>query len=308
MRAATTAPADGVLYDAPGPRARRLSRLGGGVTVGVLVIGCYLVVIRPLAENGIFAGASWAPLVDPTDPVFGLVWRRIGHGALGTLTAAGLAIVAALLAGTALAVLRVEITALSRRRFGDRAALARLLLRLTSRTVAGLTRVFVDVFRGLPVVLTIFFAGRGLPELGLAFDDDLWYVVIGLGVYNGVVIGELLRAGMAGLPGGQAEAASALGLGRLQTTGLVLLPQAYRVMLPALISQLVVVLKDTSLGFIVSYEETLEVAKQIIGSLGNPIPVYFVIGAGFVLVNYALSRLAGYLERRVTRGRTAAGE
>jgi ABC-type proline/glycine betaine transport system permease subunit len=144
-------------------------------------------------------------------------------------------------------------------------------------------------------------AGRGLPELGITFDNDLWYVVIGLTVYNGVVIGEILRSGMEGLPGGQAEAAAALGLTPLQTTRTILLPQAARIMLPALISQLVVVLKDTSLGFIVSYEETLEVAKQIMGSLGNPIPVYFVLGAGFIAVNSALSWLARYTQRRLAR-------
>jgi glutamate transport system permease protein len=131
----------------------------------------------------------------------------------------------------------------------------------------------------------------------------MWYLVIGLTVYNSVVIGEILRSGMEGLPGGQAEAASAIGLSPLQTTRIILLPQAYRIMLPALISQLVVVLKDTSLGFIISYEETLNVGKQIIGVLGNPIQVYTVIGVLFITVNYSLSKLAQYIQRRLARGR-----
>ncbi len=88
---------------------------------------------------------------------------------------------------------------------------------------------------------------------------------------------------------------------------MILLPQAFRVMLPALISQLVVVLKDTSLGFIISYEETLNIGKQIIGVLGNPIQVYVVIAVLFIVVNYSLSKLAQYVQRRLARGRKTAG-
>ena len=88
---------------------------------------------------------------------------------------------------------------------------------------------------------------------------------------------------------------------------MILLPQAFRIMLPALISQLVVVLKDTSLGFIISYEETLNIGKQIIGVLGNPIQVYVVIAVLFIVVNYSLSKLAQYVQRRLARGRKTAG-
>ena len=92
----------------------------------------------------------------------------------------------------------------------------------------------------------------------------------------------------------------------MQTTGLILLPQAFRIMLPALISQLVVVLKDTSLGFIISYEETLNIGKQIIGFLSNPIQTYAVIAVLFITVNYSLSKLAQYIQRRLARGRKTA--
>jgi glutamate transport system permease protein len=165
--------------------------------------------------------------------------------------------------------------------------------------------VCVEVFRGLPVVITIFFVARGLPEFGVTMDT-LYYLVIGLTIYNSVVIAEILRSGMEGLPFGQREAAVSIGLSPAQTTFMILLPQAYRIMLPALISQLVVVLKDTSLGFIISYEETLNVGKQIIGVLDNPIQVYFVIAVLFIIVNYSLSKLAQYIQRRLARGRKTA--
>src|SRR6185295_687902 len=91
--------------------------------------------------------------------------------------------------------------------------------------------------------------------VGVRIDNPMAYLVIGLTIYNMVVIAEILRSGVEGLPQGQGEAAASLGLSQLRTVRMILLPQAVRIMLPALISQLVVVLKDTSLGFIISYEE-----------------------------------------------------
>jgi glutamate transport system permease protein len=125
--------------------------------------------------------------------------------------------------------------------------------------------------------------------------------VIGLTVYNAAVIAEIIRSGVLALPSGQMEAAYAVGLTRGQTMRLVQLPQAFRIMLPALISQLIVVLKDTSLGFIILYPELVRTGGIIVQNLRNPIPTYLVIGAIFVLVNYALSRLAVFVERRLSK-------
>ena len=105
------------------------------------------------------------------------------------------------------------------------------------------------------------------------------------------------------MPKGQSESAYAIGLTRGQTLRLVLLPQAFRVMLPALISQLVVVLKDTSLGFIISFAELLRQANIAVQTLQNPIQMYLVVGAIYVIINYLLSRLAVYAERRLSTGR-----
>jgi len=288
-----------VLFEVPGPRARRLTRIGSGVAAVAVAAAAYLLVYRPLADKGQFSPAMWGPLVDPSNESFALVWQRIGLGAANTLLAAALAIAGSLVGGTLLAVLRVQLRAAQSRRFAGLAAPVALLLRVLSRVLAAITRACVEVFRGLPVVITIFLAARGLPELGVSFELDLWYVVIGLTVYNMVVLAEILRSGMENLSRGQGEAAAALGLGTAQTTWTILLPQSYRIMLPALIGQLVVVLKDTSLGFIISYEETMVIAKQIIGNLGNPIQVYVVVGAGFVAVNHLLSALARHVQRRL---------
>ena len=294
-----------VLYDVPGPRQRRITLITSIVASVVLLVVAYLLIYRPLDAKGQFSMELWGPLVDPSNENFPLVWDRIGLGFKNTLIAAALAIVSSLVVGTLLAVLRIQLKSLTRRRFTGLATPLAYLLRGLSVLLSAVTRVCVEVFRGLPVVITIFFVARGFPEFGISFDT-LWYLVIGLTIYNSVVIAEILRSGMEGLPGGQAEAAAAIGLSPAQTTRMILLPQAFRIMLPALISQLVVVLKDTSLGFIISYEETLNIGKQIIGVLGNPIQVYVVIAVLFITVNYSLSKLAQYVQRRLSRGRRSS--
>ncbi|AEV88049.1 polar amino acid ABC transporter permease [Actinoplanes sp. SE50] len=295
-----------VLYDVPGPRQRRITLISSLLVAIGLLAGIYYLIYLPLHHKGQFSMKLWGPLIDPGNEDFSAVWDRIGVGVKNTLTAAVFAIIGSLIIGTLLSVLRIELESLARRRFPGIAAPVALLLRALSVALAWATRICIEVFRGLPVVLTIFFVARGLPEFGVSMDT-LWYLVIGLTIYNSVVIGEILRSGMTGLPPGQREAAAAIGLSSPQTTMIVLLPQAFRIMLPALISQLVVVLKDTSLGFIISYEETLNIGKQIIGVLSNPIQVYAVIGTLFILVNYSLSKLAQYVQRRLSRGRKTAG-
>lgn len=292
-----------VLYDAPGPRTRRLTVIGSAIAaVGVAAV-VYFFIYRPLDEKGQFTMEKWGPLIDPDNEVFPLVWERLGEGFRATLIAAGLAIVASLVAGTALAVLRIQLKALRLRRFTGLARPLAWLVRGTTLVLNVLTRFCVEIFRGLPVVITIFFVAKALPDMGIDLGEELWYLVIGLTIYNGVVIGEILRSGMEDLPGGQREAAEAIGLTPFQTTRMILLPQAFRIMLPALISQLVVVLKDTSLGFIISYEEVLRVSTFIIQTLENPIQVYAVVGTIYILVNYLLSKLAEYTERRLSQGR-----
>lgn len=295
-----------VLYDAPGPRARRRTIIVSVLAALAVAAGVYYLVYRPLADQGQFSMEKWAALVDPGDPNFSLLWGRLRDGFVKTLTAAGLAILASLVSGTALAVLRVQLKALRQRHFIRATRVAAVALRALVWTLNSVTRLCVEVFRGTPVVITIVFVWLGFPVLGIDFDNVLWYLVIGLTIYNGVVIAEILRSGMEGLPEGQSEAANALGFTPFQVTRMILLPQALRIMLPALISQLVVVLKDTSLGFIIGYEEILRVSGQAIQVLDNPIQMYAVVGVIYITVNYALSRLAAYTQHRLAHGRKTA--
>lgn len=281
-----------VLYDAQGPRGRRRTLIGTAVALLVLA-GLVFVAVRRLVDRGQFTMEKWGPLVDPGNEAFDAVWRLIREGILNTLKAAAVAMVLSVVLGTVIAVARLS------------------LGRVARIPLIG----FVELFRGLPVVVLVYFGARVLDDVGVDLSglpggQVFWGLVIGLTAYNMVVFAEVIRAGVASLPRGQREAALATGLTNGQTMRLVLLPQAFRVMLPAIISQLVVVLKDTSLvTFVANFDELLSQGESIQRNLDNPIQTFFVIALIYIAINYTLGRLAEYVQRRQQRsgrsGRTA---
>ncbi|WP_298459657.1 amino acid ABC transporter permease [uncultured Cellulomonas sp.] len=268
-----------VLYDVPGPVARRRERIGSviGAVVVLVLVG---LAARYAADRGIFAADRWNVLYDPPKGQTAAdVWQSMIVRGLGaTLRAAVVAAPLALALGLLLALWRTA----------------------RGRWVRLPAIMLIELFRGLPVLLMMLF---GL--LGFGWDA-FTAVVFGLVVYNMAIIAEILRAGLASLPRGQAEAAYAVGLTRSQTLLTILLPQAVRTMLPSLIAQLVVLLKDSSLGFIVGYPELLKSIQNNAQYFGNETYIaLFVVGAGIYLaVNLSLTRLAVWLERRT--GRTSA--
>jgi glutamate transport system permease protein len=265
-----------VLYDRPGPRTRR-HILAGSITVGLALAVLAVLVLLRLAAQGQLTEEKWGPIVNPANRSFVALWTNLGLAVLHNAEAAILAMAFSLVLGTVLAVSRISLP-----RWGRWIVVAPM-----------------EFFRGLPVVIAIFFAARVLPELGVSLPL-LWFLVIGLTAYNSVIIAEIMRAGTASLPRGQAEAAAAVGLTHGQALRLILLPQAVRVMLPALISQLVVIFKDTSLGFVIQYVEAVRFVGIATQELHNPLQLYLTIGAIFILINYWLGRLAVWAEWRLT--------
>ncbi|TQN41939.1 amino acid ABC transporter membrane protein 2 (PAAT family) [Blastococcus colisei] len=280
-----------VLYDAQGPRARRRTAIGTVIAVLVLA-GLAYVVIDRLIERNQFSMEKWGPLIDPSNEAFDAVWRLLGEGVVNTLRAAAIAMLLSVVLGTLIAVARLS---------AGRAGRIPLI---------GL----VELFRGLPVVVLVYFGVRVLPDVGVDLRElpggqELWGLVIGLTAYNMVIFAEVVRAGVASLPKGQREAALATGLTNGQTMRIVLLPQAFRVMLPAIISQLIVVLKDTSLvTFIANYDELLSQGESIRRNLDNPIQTFIVIALMYITINYLLGRLAQYIQRRQARASARVAE
>jgi glutamate transport system permease protein len=262
-----------VLYDTVGPRGRRRILLGS--VAGVLLVAAVLgVAVARLAAKGSLDPELWRVLTE------GAVQRLIGRGLVATLRAAVVAMVLSMAVGAVLAVGR-----LSRRAWVARPAGA-----------------WVELFRGLPLLLMILFLFLALPAVGITISV-FWALVAGLTLYNSAVLGEIFRAGILSLPKGQTEAAYAIGLRRGQTLRLILVPQAVRRMLPALISQLVTLLKDTSLGFVIGYAELLRNGRTAVEFLGGrySIPIYTAIAVVYIAVNASLSFLARWLDRRTQR-------
>ncbi len=258
-----------LLTDVPGPRARRRQRIltvVGAVMLVVVVVVAY----RRLDARGQLDADRWDVFAQWSVQRFYLV------GLWNTVRAAALAGVLALAGGLVL-------------------ALGRLSAR---RPVRLLAAAWVEAFRAAPLVLLMFFALFALPKLGISFVSPYWAVVIGLVGYNAAVFAEIYRAGIVSLPAGQTEAAKSIGLTHAQTMREVVLPQALRAMVPAIVSQLVVLLKDTSLGALIAYEELLR-RGQITGEFAkNPLQALLVAGAYYAPIVFVLNRLAKRLEAR----------
>ncbi len=268
-----------VLFDAPGPKARRRSLIASIVVLVVLVAALawgLFTLAQPRESGGItlpgfFDASRWEPLI--TDPEF---WGAVGRGLLNTLQAAAIAAVMALVVGVLFVLLRTSSLA---------------VVRIPATVV-------LEFFRGMPVLLLMLFI------LLVGSTGAFWAVVLGLGLYNGAIIGEALRAGIASLPRGQREAGLSVGLTTLQTRMLIEFPQAFRQMLPIVLAQLIVLLKDTSLGYIVGYNELIRTTMNNLGSYyGNRFlfTLFVITLIIYLAVNLTLSALTRRFARRRLR-------
>ncbi|AUZ35364.1 polar amino acid ABC transporter permease [Arthrobacter sp. PGP41] len=254
-----------VLYDVPGPKARRVSLIAS-IAGSVLILGLLAWIVMTLAQQGIFEGRRWQIFTR------GDVWTLLANGLGATLSAAALAAVIAFPLGLLLCLLRISDAA---------------FIRIP-------TRVVLEFLRGMPVVLMMLFVLLGFGT------SPFIAVVTGLVLYNSAVFAEIIRAGIQSLPKGQREAGLAIGLTSFQSRMLVELPQAIRRMMPSLVAQMVVLLKDTSLGYIVAYGELLRAVQVMADFLGTQFlfPIFFVAAAIYIAINICVSRLAVWIERR----------
>ncbi len=267
-----------VLFDIPGPKAKARHRIIAIVTA-VLTLAALGWMLMRFKEKGNLDADKWTPFLTAD------IWvNYLIPGLLNTIKAALLSMV---LAGL----------------FGLVFGLGRLS---DKKAIRAVSTVIVEFFRSVPV-LVMMVASFGLYSVNKVFVPEinpLAAVVTGLTLYNGAVVAELLRSGVGGLPKGQSEAGLAIGLTRSQTLRSILLPQAITAMLPALVSQLVVILKDTALGAIITFPETLNTFKQIGSYKSNPVPALIVIALIFIVINYALTSLASKVESSLRdRGR-----
>ncbi|WP_433326280.1 amino acid ABC transporter permease [Spirillospora sp. CA-294931] len=271
-----------VLFDAPGPRARVRNHILTAIAVAIFLAIAYVIYARLDKENQ-FQAKLWDPFLK------GDTWTTfIIPGLVGTLKAALLGSVLALLFGVIFGLGR-----LSDHRW----------IRIPSAAV-------VEFFRAIPLLILIFFIFSGPPTIANALNREIpeitafVAVVIGLMLYNGSVLAEVFRAGILSLPKGQSEAAYAIGLRKGGVMRLILVPQATTVMMPAIIAQLVVLLKDSALGSIIAYEDLLNAGfNQLKTKYGNVLASAVVLMVIYIVINMALGYLATWLEKRSRRSK-----
>ena len=258
-----------VLFDAPGPRTIRRHRIYTVLTV-LAILGAVAFAVYRLNQEEQFEGTKWEVFTTPAYIEF-----ILKEGVLETLKMAAGGITGAVILG-----LLLGIGKLSDHR----------VVRIPCWAV-------VEFFRAVPVLfLMIFF----FYIYGVTRGDSgpFWCVVWALSLYNGAVLAEVFRAGILAVPAGQGEAAYALGMRKSQVMSVVLLPQAVKIMIPAIISQCVVTLKDTSLGYVIAAPGLTAVARPIYQEFFNHVPVYVVIAAIYIVLNLILTGLATLAQRR----------
>ncbi|MEY8577552.1 amino acid ABC transporter permease [Corynebacteriaceae bacterium 6-324] len=266
-----------VLYDAPGPKGRR-NNLIYSLIAGIIFLAIIGWVAWTLNNNGQFESRLWTPFLDTQ------TWTTyLLPGLRGTLFSAFASILLACVFGVVLGLGRLS----------------------ENRLVRWICGVIVEFFRAIPVLLLMIFAYQlfavynVVPSRHLAFSA----VVFALTLYNGSVIAEILRSGIRSLPKGQTEAAKALGLSHRLTMYRVLLPQAIAAMLPALIAQMVIALKDSALGYQIGYIEIVRSGIQSASYNQNFLASLVIVGIIMVLINWGLTTLAQRIERQLRAGR-----
>jgi len=258
-----------VLFDEPGPRARRR------ITFWTVVLSIAIALVlflgyRTLAASGELALAKWKP--------FWQQWavKFLLDGLWGTLLVTLASSVLSFPAGALLAVGR-----------GSRNGLLRTVC-------TG----YIEVFRSVPTLLLVYVFLFALPGVGLNLSI-FWKLTVPIVLINAAVIAEIVRAGIQALDRGQTEAALAVGMTSGAALRLVVMPQAIRLVIPSLVTQLVALLKDSTLGYVVSYPELMKQANNLANNTKLLLQAFVVVSAVYVAINFGLTRLATWLEQRI---------
>ena len=256
------------LYEAPGPKMRRKIRIWTIISA-VAVAWLVYMIVNVFYVHGQLAPRYWSFFTRAT------TWRYLGQGFLGTVKVS-------LTAGAISLVL----------------GLVFMLLRISSiKVLSWLARIVIEFFRGVPSLLLIYFFFLVIPQYGIKMSS-FWMITLPVALAASGVLAEVFRAGVNAVPKGQTEAALSLGMSPFKVTHKIVLPQAIRFVIPSLISQLVVVVKDTTVAYVVSYPDLLQNGRVLITNYDALVSTYFVVAVIYILVNYLLNKAAIAVSRR----------
>ena len=257
------------LFGAPSPRARTISLLLSVVTACLLVLLAVGIAYQ-FHSAGQLDAPFWEFFALPT------TWAFLGKGLLGTLASSAMAAVIALSFGLLLLLGRLS---------------PLRLLRWPSVAL-------IEFLRGTPTLLLIYVCFLVLPVLGIKLST-YWMLTLPIGLSTAAVVAEVYRAGVLAVPHGQTDAARSLGMTEAQVFFYIVFPQAIRFIVPALVAQLVIVVKDTTFGYVVTYGELMQNAKVLVANYHSLVPVYLVVAALYCLVNCAISAASKRLSKPV---------
>ena len=260
-----------ILYEAPGPKTRR--RIAWATTGALLLLAALLfLVIRQFYITGQLGERYWA--------FFGRIttYRFLGEGLLITVEAA--------VTGSAISF-----------------ALGFLLMRgrlQKNRLLRWASTGIIQVTRGVPTLLFIYFFFLVVPQTGWKLSA-FWKITLPCAISACGVVAEALRGGVNAVPKGQREAALSLGYRETRLFYRIIFPRAIRFVIPSLIAELVIVLKDTTFASIVSCADLMQNAKVLISNYDALLSIYLVVAAIYILINYLLNKLSDRLARRMNR-------
>lgn len=262
-------PLEDILFGAPSPRAQAITRAVSAIAAAVLLLLAAGVALQ-FHSAGQLDARFWEFFAWPT------TWAFLGKGLLGTLASSAMAAAIALALGLVLLMGR----------------LAR------PRLVRWPSVAAIEFLRGTPTLLLIYVCFLVLPSVGIKLST-YWMLTLPVSLSTAAVVAEVYRAGVLAVPRGQTDAARSLGMTDTQVFFHVVFPQALRYIVPALVAQLVIVVKDTTFGYVVTYGELMQNAKVLIANYHALVPVYLVVAALYCLVNYTISRASKRLGRPV---------
>ena len=257
-----------VIYEPPGPKTRKWITVFTVVSL-VVIAALIAAVIRRFYITGQLDAKYWLFFTKYT------TWKFLGSGLAGTLKAAIVAGVIAFAAGLLLMLGRIS----------------------KSRILRGISIVLIEFSRGVPTLLFIYFFFLIAPQFGLKLSAFL-KITIPVAISASGVVAEVLRSGVNAVPRGQSEAALSLGMSDGSVFFRIVFPQALRYVVPALISELVIVLKDTTFAYVVNYADIMQNAKVLISNYDALLSVYLVVALIYILINFLLNKVSVVIARR----------
>ncbi len=259
------------LYESPGPKSRRNIRIVTTISIVLLVLLAYFV-IRQFYISGQFAPRYWSFFARFT------TWKFFLEGLFGTIKAAMMAAVITFCLGFLMMAGRIS----------------------KIKFLNYISTALIEFTRGVPTLLFIYFFFLVVPQTGIKLSA-FWKVALPVAISASGMVAEVLRGGVNAVAKGQREAALSLGMGEVRTFIKIIFPQAFRYVVPALISEIVIVLKDTTFAYVVSYNDLMQNASVLISNYDALLSVYLVVAVVYIVINYLLNKLSVFISSKQKR-------